>query len=73
MKLSENLTHILLQTLLAVRNTFKLWVVPQEGARCWGEQPVNLAMTCRSSSLRRSDLKKQNKKKALTDLKILGR
>lgn len=50
-------SHLLLQTLLAVRNLFKSGVVLQEGARCWGEQPVSSAMTFRSSSETRSDLK----------------
>lgn len=42
--------HLLLQTLLAVRNMLRLGVVAQEGGRRCGEQPVSSAMTSRSSS-----------------------
>lgn len=49
------LAHLLLQTLLAVRKIFKLGVIVQDGAQCWGVQPVSLATGSRSSSESRSN------------------
>lgn len=52
-------SHLLLQTLLALRNVSMVGIPVQVSGRCWMEQPVKAETLCKTWRLARSNEKKQ--------------